>query len=204
MSSKTSPEDRSPLDDTGNTTADVLVEALNGTQSSSELTLSSTGPVNPLTIGSCNILQGRAPLSEDNQNLGRTLPENSAWSVQTDGDSTHSLPPAPPPTDISSVPDSNGSFWPNADGSFWPLCPTDTNWQLDFDLPFATEPDSGASTGATSTALSELDLSQLYNQPTRGCDSAGVSRELIEYLSLGEKVSTDATILAYHGSLYTY
>lgn len=93
---------------------------------------------------------------------------------------------------MSSVSDSNGSFWPESDGSFWPLFPTDTDWQLDFDLPFTTEPNS-ASTGGTSAALSELDLSQLYNQSTQDCDSAGVSRELIDYLSLGEKVSTDAT-----------
>ena len=196
MSSKNSPEARSPRDDPGNTTTDFFVEALNGTQSSSGSTLSSTGPVTPLINGPCNILQGKAPFSEDNLNLGRNLPEISTWSVQTDGDSTHSsLPPAPQLTDISSVPDSNGSFWPDSDGSSWPLFPTDTDWQLDFDLPFTTAPNS-ASTGGTSAALSELDLSQLYTQSTQGCDSAGISRELIEYLSLGEKVSTDATILA--------
>lgn len=77
----------------------------------------------------------------------------------------------------------------------WPLFTTDADWQFDFDMPF-TEEHSSASTVASSTALNELDLSQFYNQPTQGFDSAGCSRELIEYLSLSEKVSTDATFLA--------
>lgn len=204
MSSKKSSEiDRSQLDNTGNTTADVLVEVPNGTQSSPRFTLLANVPVDPLVNGSCNILQGRAPLLKENQNLGGTPPENSAWIVQTDGDSSHSLPPALPPTGISCMTDPIGSFWPASDGPVWPLSPTDTNWQLDFDLAFTSEPNS-ASTGATSSTLGELDLFQLYNLSTQGCDSAGVSRDLIEYLSLGEKVSTNATIPVQHGSLYRY
>ena len=158
------------------------------------------GPINSPMKGSRNVLQGRAPFSEDNQNLGRTVSENSAWTVQTDG---HSLPPAPPPTELSCITDPIGSFWPASDGPVWPLSPMDTNWQLDFDLPFTSEPHS-ASTGASSSALDELDLFQLYNQSTQGCDSAEVSRDLIEYLSLGEKVSTNATILVPHSRLYGY
>ena len=141
------------------------------------------------------MLQGRAPHSTDSQNLGGTLPENSGWSIQTDGDSTHSFPPAPPPMDKSSVPDPNGFFWPDSDESFWPPFQRNTSCQVDFDLPFTAEPGS-ASIDATSSALSELDLSQLYNHSIQGCDAAEISRDLIEYLSLGQKVSTDVTIRA--------
>ena len=146
------------------------------------------------------MLQGRAPHSEENQNLGRTLPENSGWSVRKDGDSTHSLPSAPQPMDISSVLNTNGFFWPDSDESFWPPFQRGTIWQLDVDLPLTAEPDDA--TGAARSALSELDLSPLCNQSTQGCDSVGVSRDLIDYLSLGEKVRTDATILAQNGRLY--
>ena len=178
-------------------TTEVLVDTLNGrssSSSSSEWNPLLAGPVDPAVNRSCDMLQGRAPHPEDNQFLGGSLPEKSGWSIRTDGVSTPSLPP-PPPIDISSLPNPNGFFWPDADGSFWPPFQRDTHWQLDFDLPFTTEPD-GASAGAYSSALSELDLSQLYDRSTRGCDSAGISREMIEYLSLGEKVSTDARILA--------
>ena len=195
MSSQKSSEiDPSRLNDTSNTTANFPVETPDGTQSSPGFTLSATRPINPLKNGSYNTLQGNAPFSEDNQSLGQTLPEDSAWSIQTGGDNTHSLPSAPPPTETNCVIDSIGSFWSASDGSVWPLSPTDTNWQLEFDLPFTAEPNS-AFTGATSSALSELDLAQVYNQSTQCCDYAGVSKELIEYLRLDEKVSTDATTL---------
>ena len=202
MSKKSSEIDRSQLEDTGNTTAKVHIEVPNGTQSSPRLTLLANVPVDPLINGSCNILQGRAPLSKDNQNLEGILPENTAWMVQTDGDNSHNFPPAPP-TEIRCTADPIGSFWPASDDPLWPLSPMDTDWQLDLDLAFTSEPNS-ASTGATSSALGELDLFQLYNQSTQGCGSAGVSRDLIEYLSLGEKVSTNATILVQYGSLYRY
>lgn len=163
--------------------------------SSSEWNPLSAGPITPVVSGPRNMVQGRAPHLEENQNLGQILPENSAWGVGTDGDSSHSLPPAPSPMDISSVPDLNGFLWPDSDGSLLPPFQTDTVWQLDFDHPFTAEPD-GTATGAISSALSELDLSHLYNQSSQGYATAGGSREWIEYLSLGEKVSTDATILA--------
>ncbi len=199
VSSDKSPESRSRLDDTGNNAADVLVEAPNGAQLSPGLTLSSTGAANSRTNGSRNILQGRASLS-DNQNIVRTLPEDATWSVETDRDGTHNLPPPPPPppppsTDISNVPDSNAFSWP--------LFTTDTDWQFNFDIPFTAEHTS-ASTGASSTSLTELDMSQFYNRPTQGFDSAGCSGELIEYLSLSEKVSPDAAFLAQHDGFYTY
>ena len=147
------------------------------------------GPINPPMKGCRNVTQGTAPFSEGNQKLGRTVSENSAWTVQTDEDSLPP-PPPPPPTELSCITDPTGSFWPASDGPVWPLSPMDTNWQLDFDIPFTSEPHS-ASTGASSSALDELDLFQLYNQSTQGCDSAEVSRDLIEYLSLGEKVSAN-------------
>ena len=193
VSSEKSSESRSQLEDTSNTAADVLVEAPNGAQLSPGLTLSSTGAANSLTNGSRNSLQGRASLPDD-QNTVWTLPEDATWSVERDGDGTHNLPPAPPPTDISNVPDSNAFSWP--------LFTTDTDWQFDFDIPFTAEHTS-ASTGASSTALTELDMSQFYNRPTQGFDSAGCSGELIEYLSLSEKVSTDAAFLAWHSGFYT-
>lgn len=184
VSSKKSPESRSQLDNTGNTAADVLVEAPNGAQLSPGLTLSSTGAAKSLTNGSRNSLQGRASLSDD-QNTVRTLLEDATWSVETDQDGTHNLP-APPPTDISNIPDFNAFSWP--------LFTTDTDWQFDFDIPFTAEHTS-ASTGASSTAFTELDMSQFYNRPTQGFDSAGCSGELIEYFSLSKKVSTECCIL---------
>lgn len=191
-------EHRSQLDVT---TADVELEAPHSAQLSPDLTLSSTGAVDSVMNGSCNILPGRAVLT-GNQSLGRTFPENADWSVQRSGDSTPSLPPAPPPTDISGVHDSNGSFWPDSNGPLWPLFPTDTNWQSDFDIPLTSEPHS-ASIGTVSTAWSELDLSQVYNQATQGSDATEISRELIDYLSLSGKVSTNATMFACHSNLYT-
>lgn len=146
----------------------------------------SIGAASSVTNGSRNSLEGRASLSDD-QNTVRTLSEDATWSVETDGDGAHNLLHAPPPTDISNVPDSNALLWP--------LFTTDTDWQFDFDMPF-TEEHSSASTVASSMALNEVNMSQFYNQPTQGLDSAGCSRDLIEYLSLSEKVSTDAAFLA--------
>lgn len=192
VSSDKSPGCRSQLDDTGNTTADVLVEAPNGAQLSPGSALSSTGTANSFTNGARNILQGRAALS-DNQNTVRTLPEEAAWGVETDQDDTFNLPP-PPSTNISNLPHYNAFSWP--------LFATDTDWQFDFDIPFTAEPTS-ASTGASSTALTELDMSQSYDRPTQGVDSAGCSGEWIGYLCLNEKVSPDAACLAQYGRFYT-
>ncbi|MCJ1279780.1 hypothetical protein MMC21_007604 [Puttea exsequens] len=122
-------------------------------------------------------MQGLAPLSE-NQNFVRTLPGSAAWSLQTEVESVQSIPSAPPPTDIGGVPDPNGSLWP--------LFPTDTDWQFDFDDQLTTEPNT-TFISAASIAVNELDLSQSYNHPTLGSESAGLSRNLIEYLSLSEK-----------------
>lgn len=95
---------------------------------------------------------------------------------------------------MSSVPESNGSLWP--------LFTTDTDWQMDFADQLTTEPNS-AVIGATPIAVNELDLSQSYNQPTQGSESSGLSRGLIEYLNLSEKVSTNATILVKHIVVYS-
>lgn len=196
MSSEKVPGSRSQLDDAGkgNTTADVLVEAPNSAHLSQGLILSSTGAANSLANGSRNSLQQGTFLSDD-QNTVRTLPEDATWSLVTDADGTHNIPPAPTPTDTSNVPDSN-TFG-------WPLFMTDPDWQFDFDIPFTAEHTS-ASTGTSSTPLTELDVSQFYNRPTQGFDSAGCSRELIEYLSLGEKVSIDDAFLADYAGYYTY
>lgn len=186
MSPEKSPESRSQLDDTGNTAAEVLVEASIGAQLSPGLILSSTGAASSLESGSRNSLQGRASISDD-QSTVQNLPEDATWSVETDEDGSHNYLPPPPPTDINNVLDSNAFFWP--------LFTTDSQWQFDFDIPFTAEHTS-ASTGASSTAFTELDMSPFDNRPTQGSDSAGCSKELIEYLSFSEKVSTDTAFLA--------
>ena len=179
LSSEKYPESRSQLDDTSNAAANVLTEAPNGAQPSPGLTFSSTGADSSLTIGSRDSLQGRASLLDDH-NTVRTLSDNATWNIESDGDVTHNLPPSPPPTDIFNVPDSNALSWP--------LFRTDTDWQFNFDAPFTAEQTS-ASTGAASTTLTELDMSQTYIPPTQDIDSGGCPRELLEYLSLSEKVS---------------
>ena len=186
LSSEKYPKSRSQLDDTGNAAADVLIEAPDGAQSSLGLTFSSTGPANSLTNGSHDSLLGRASLLDDH-NTARILPENATWSIESDLDVTHNLPPSPPPTDIINVSNSNALSWP--------VFTTDTDWQFNFDTPFTAE-QTTASTGASSTTLTELDMSQIYIPPTQGFDSGGCPRELLDYLSLGEKVSTDAAFLA--------
>ena len=194
VSSKKSPEYQSQLDDTGNSAAEVLVEPPNGTHCWPISAHSSTGNLGSLEDGSCNNMQGLAPLSE-NQNFVRTLPGSAAWSLQTEVESVQSIPSAPPPTDIGGVPDPNGSLWP--------LFPTDTDWQFDFDDQLTTEPNT-TFISAASIAVNELDLSQSYNHPTLGSESAGLSRNLIEYLSLSEKVSSNPTILTSNIIFYTY
>ncbi|MCJ1321198.1 hypothetical protein MMC15_006542 [Xylographa vitiligo] len=186
VSSDKSAECRSPLDDTSNTAADVHVEATNGVQVSPGPTFSPIRIANPLVNGLCNSLPGRPSLS-DHRNTVRTVPEDAAWSIATDRNGALDLPPVPPPTDIRIVPDS--------DAFSWPLFTTDADWEFDFDIPFTAEQTS-ASTDASSTVLNELEVSQLYNRPTQGFDSAGCSGQLIEYLSLSEKVSIDTAFLA--------
>ena len=157
MSFLRSPEYRSQLEDTGNTTADVLeLDALS-----------------------------------QNQTFGGALPENATWGLQREVETVPSLPSVPPPTDMSSVPSTNGSLWP--------LFPMDNDWQIDFDDRFITEP-TNVVTGATPIALNELDLSQSYNQPTQDSESPGRSRGLVEYLSPSGKVSAKATILTHISS----
>ncbi|KAL9079456.1 MAG: hypothetical protein Q9157_001665 [Trypethelium eluteriae] len=68
----------------------------------------------------------------------------------------------------------------------WPLFTSETDWQLDFDMPFTAERND-LSTGASPNALTELDASHFYHQSAQCLDSTGSSAELIEYLSLNEK-----------------
>lgn len=189
MSSPRSPEYRSQLDDTGNSTADVLIEPPTGWPVS---THSSTGNLGSLENGSGNDLQGLDALS-GNQTFGGALPENVTWGLPREVATVPSLTSVPPPTDMSSVPQSNGSLWP--------LFSIDTDWQIDFDDRLITEP-SSAVIGATPIALNELDPSQLYNQSTQDSESPGLPRFLVEYLSPGGKVSANATILT-HIIIYT-
>ena len=139
----------------------------------------STTNLESLTHGPGRTLQGTSTLS-DSPNLVPQLPENGAWSIQNNHHNIHNFPSAPPPTDISSIPDSNGSLW-----SF---LPTESGWELNFDALLAAEP-SSSSLGATSSMMSGLDLFQKSNPQTQGSDSAGLSGELVEYLNPGGKVS---------------
>lgn len=74
----------------------------------------------------------------------------------------------------------------------WPLFPVNTDWQLDFDIPFIAGHTS-ASTGASSATLPELDPYELYNRPTQGLDSAGYAGDWVEDIRVSEKVSIDPT-----------
>lgn len=132
-------------------------------------------------------MQALDPLSENQPFVG-ALPENASWGLQREVETVPSIPSVPPPTHMNSGPYSNGSLWP--------LFSTDTDWQIDFDDRFPTEPNSAA-IGASPIAVNELDLSQSYNQPTQDSASPGLSRGLVEYLSLSGKVSAKATILTY-------
>ncbi|RQM04530.1 hypothetical protein DH86_00004444 [Scytalidium sp. 3C] len=138
---------------------------------------SSTGTLGSLENRSGNNLQGLDSLSET-QNFKRTWSENSPWGLSREVGNATSLTSAPPPTEMSSEPDSNVSLWP--------LFTTDADWQLDFDDQLTTLPTSAVK-GATPIAVNDLDLSQSYNQPIQGSESSGLSRELIEYLTLSEK-----------------
>lgn len=157
-----------------------------GAQSLPVSTLSVTGAAKSRMIGSRNTLQERASLSND-QSTARTIPEDATWGVGIDGDGTYDLPLAPTPIDTSNAPDSNAALWP--------FFTTDDDWQLDFDIPFMAEHTS-ESTGGSSTALTELDMTQFNNRPPQDLDSAGGSEDLIEYLSLGEKVSIENAFTA--------
>lgn len=186
VSPEMSLEGRTQLGDTGNIAADVLVEAPSIAQLPPELDFSSTGAADSLSNGFQRSQQGKAFLSDD-QNTVWTLPESATWSAETDHDGTVNPSSAPPPTDVSNVPGPNPFSWP--------LFTADTDWQFDFDIPWTAEHTS-ASTDTSSAALTELDISQSYNQPTQGSDSTGCSEELIEYLSLSEKVSIETAFFA--------
>lgn len=174
---------QSELSQIHNTAANTLIETSSGALSSPASTLASTGAATSLTNGPHNILQGRTSLSDD-RNTARTLPEDGTWSVGTGQDGIHNLPPAPPGTATSNTTDSNGFSWS--------LFAPDTDWQFDLGLPFAPDHPS-ASTGPGSTALTDLEMSRFYNQPSKGFDSAGCSGDLLEYLNLSEKVSGSTT-----------
>lgn len=197
-SSKKSPESRSQIDDTGKSTADVLVEPPNDAHWWPLSERSSTGNLGSLENGASNSL-GELDLLPESQNVAQIMPENVIWSLPQEVENIPSLHSAQPPTDMSSVPYSNGSLWP--------LFSPDTDWHIDLDDPSTTLPNS-AVTDATPMALNELDLSgvdanpiavrdldlaQSYKQPTQDSESPGLSSGLIEFLRLSEKVSANAT-----------
>lgn len=83
---------------------------------------------------------------------------------------------------------------PDSNVSLWPLFTTDADWQLDFDDQFTTLPTSTIK-GALPIAVNDLELSPLYSQPMQGSESSGLSRGIVEYLNLSEKVGAHAIIL---------
>lgn len=145
------------------------------------------GNLGSLENVSRNNLQGPDAVSE-NQPFGGALPENATWGLQREVATVPSLPSVPPPTDMTSV--------PYSDGSLWPLFSIDIDLQIDFDDRLINEPSSTA-IGATPMSLNELDLSQSYNQATQESESPGLPRGLVEYLSPGSKVSANAIILTH-------
>ena len=169
VSSEKCTETRSQLDEMHNAATNVPVEAPRYARRSPGLSLSSTGAAN-------------SPSVSDDQTTVRSLADQYdevAWSVDMERDAINNLPPSV--TDMSNVQDSNAFSWP--------LFATDTDWQFDLDIPFTAE-HADASTCASSTALNELDMSQLYNQSTQCFDSTTASSgELIGYLNLNDKVT---------------
>ena len=117
------------------------------------------------------------------------MSEIAPWSMEIDRDDSLDLQTTSPlPTDMNDVTDPNNAF-------SWTLSMADTEWQFGLDIPLTVEHTS-ASTGASSCALTDLDIYQLCNRPTQDFDTTGCSGGLVEYLSLSEKVITYAAFLA--------
>ena len=171
---------RSQLDHVESAVDKVPVEPSNRTILLPALTPASTGSRQSLNCGRENPLQGISSFSND-VDTSRALPEDSIWNLDLDHSTNHISTPTLQ-TDISNVSNPNPiSLTPFA---------TDTEWQFTVDDQFFAEPIS-ASTETCSTAFTELDLSQFYNQQTEGFDPTGDSGELFEFLSLRDKVSTE-------------
>lgn len=167
------PESQPQPNDTARSTGDVLVEPPNDTHGWPASAPSS------LDSRSGNSLHGLDSLS-DTQNFIRTWSGNSPWGMPKEMGNTTGPTSAPPPTEMSCIPDSNVSLWP--------LFTTDADWQLDFDDPLTTLP-TGSIKDALPIAVNDLGLSPSYNQPRQGSESSSLSRGLIEYLNLCEKAS---------------
>ena len=127
-----------------------------------------------------------------NQTFGGALPENATWGLQRGVGTVPSLPSVPPSTNMSNI--------PNPNGSLWPLFSIDNDWQIDFGDRSIAEPTS-AVIGAAPIALDELDLSQSYCQTNQDLESPGLPRGLVEYPSNDSRVSANATILTHISSL---
>ena len=143
------------------------------------LTTASTRSRQSLRYEPDETLQGISSFA-NNVDTTRDLPEDSIWNLDLDRSSTDNSTPALQ-TDISNVSNLNAISWT----SF----AADTDWHFNVDDQLLAEPMS-ASTETCSTAISELDMSQFFNQQTQSFESTDGSGELLEFLSLGEKVST--------------
>lgn len=186
LSSKAAPNIRSRLDNTGNTATDIIIEASDVTQLSAGFIPPTIRAADSLTRRSCDNFQARTSLVDD-QDLAQTFPEDATCSVRTD--LCHLPPPASSPTppplmDMCGILDSNAFSWP-------PFT-TNSDWQFDFDIPIMAE-HAGASRGASSATLPELDPYELFNRPTQGLGSTSFSRDLIEDDNTSEKVGVNST-----------
>ena len=168
-------EIRPQLGHVGGTGANILVESSNRTMLLPALTPASTG----FRYEPDESLPGIFSFS-NNLETSRDLSEASIWNLDVDRNSNHNSTPAFQ-TDTSNVSNPNAISWTSFTA--------DTDWQFNVEDQLLAEPMS-ASTETCSTAISELDMSQFYNQHTQSFESTDSSGELLEILNLGEKVST--------------
>ena len=150
------------------------------------MTLSSTGADASIIDGPCENLQGGIQLSDDQQRIWN-WPDEPTWSVDISEDGTRNVSPTPTTSDITNTTTVNPLPLPGFG--------TDTDWQFNFDMQYTAEQNTPP-TSVIPTAINEPDVPQLYTRPIQGSIPTACSGDLIEYLSLGEKVSTAAESLA--------
>lgn len=172
-------EMRPQFDHVGGTENNVLIERLNRAVSLPALTPVSTETHQSLTCDASRTPQGVSSFSNV-VDTARALPEDSIWNVDSDRSGNQISTPAIQ-TDMSNVSDPSAFSWT-------PFA-MDAGWQFGVDDQSLAEP-VGALTETCLTSFNELDMSQMYNQQTQSFESTGGSREMIEFLSLGDKVST--------------
>ncbi|KAL9082500.1 MAG: hypothetical protein Q9165_008877 [Trypethelium subeluteriae] len=180
------PDIRLQVDEIRNSPIDALTDAPNVAELSPLSTLSSTGAASSLASGSYNTLQGGASVSHDNDMVPALLGKSGndgPWVLELGQDNLQNVSAPSQKTDVRNVQDCNTFSWP--------LFTSETDWQLDFDMPFTAERND-LSTAVSSSALTEPDAPHFFNRSAQCLDPTKSSGELIEYLSLNEKVSAGA------------